>query len=596
MIPAAATPRSPARRAIVLTVLSLLALALFARASLLHFEPALGAATQPALFWISMLPVLLVLGVLFALSGKLLFTAWTGFWLLWGLYLANHEKIEHLSRSLRPGDFSAVPTFLGSPGLFVPYLETEGGGLWLAGAGIALALLLLVFEPRSLRLAWWLRLPTAVVCGVMFLGLLRGGDWAEHFAPAYSDFKLWAPEEGMQRAGLVAGLVKMSWAAHVGPLRPDHGLVDRFQQDNTQPMRERRLRPMPAVLPDLVVIQSESLFDPADLRGYEDDTTLQEFRRLAARGLSGRLQVPTFAGGTIRTEYELLTGYPLEAFPSVEYPYLGIAMRTPTSLAHTLSAMGFETVMLHPYERDFWNRENALRALGFRDLYFEEHFYDHPTHGWYTSDAALFDSMLRLMPDDGPPRFMLGITMANHGPWSRDRGLTREEIEAQPVPDGVPDDVREELGNYLALLQAGDLALGRFADALLARERPTLLLVFGDHLPDLGATYQALGFDNDRKPWQQTVPYLLIGNVGYPQATLDTESEFLAALLLDALQVPFDGYFSVNASVRDALAFAPLEEADREHVRRALRAAAQLDYARGGLLQPGAEAQAIAAP
>ena len=583
MADAAAAPRAHPGRAVVLTVLSILALVAIARAFVLTFEPALGAP-RGALLWINVLPVALAFGVLFGLSGKLLFTAWSGYWLLWALHLGNAEKIEHLSRSLRPGDFAALPTFIGSPGLFLPYLDTGPGSVWLAVAGVALAMSLLLFEPRSLRLPWFVRIAFAMACGALLVSLFRNESWSERFSPAYGDsFYLWAPNEGVKNSGLVAGLMKLSWAAHVGQVRPDVGLVERFREDNAEGLRQRRMRPLPAVLPDVVIVQSESLFDPADLRGIEPDDVLPQFRRLAARGLSGRLQVPTFAGGTIRTEYELLTGYPLDAFPAVEYPYLGIALQTPTSLAHALAPLGYETTVLHPFQRAFWNREAALRALGFARMEFDDAFVGAPTHGRYISDAALFERILQLLPDEGPPQLMLAITMENHGPWNRDRGLPAAELAALPAPAGLSDNARLELRNYLAHVQAGDAALGPFADALLARKRPTLLLFFGDHLPDLGNSYEELGFDDDTKPWLQTVPYFIIGNVGYPQAFLDTESEFLATLLLDGLQVPFDGYLSFNASVRDHLAFGSPTPSVREHMREVLRHAAQLDYASGDL-------------
>lgn len=593
---AAAAPRARVGPAVLLTVLSLVALVLGARATLLAFEP--GLAGTDALLGLSLLPVLLVLGVLYGLSGKLLFTAWTGYWVLWALYLANAEKLEHLSRSLRPGDFSALPTFLQSPGLFMPYVDAGDGNLWWCWGAIALGVVLLLVEPRSLRVPWWARLGFACVCAALLVSLVRDARWGERFAPMYGQsFHLWAPEEGLVTHGLIPGLLKLSWAANVGRVRPDAAAVARFVGENAASMRGRADRAPPAVLPDLIVVQSESMFDPADLRGIDTLEAMAEFRRIAARGLSGRLEVPTFAGGTIRTEYELLTGYPLDAFPAVEYPYLGIALDTPTSLPRTLSGFGYRNVVLHPYDRAFWNREDALPALGFDAMHFYDEFLQAPVNGWYVTDTALFDRVLSLLPDDpaAPPQMLFAITMENHGPWNIARGLDAADLAAQPLPADLPDDVQLELRNYLALLASTDRALGAFADALLARKRPTLLLFYGDHLPDLGATYRTLGFDNDDKPWKQTVPYLLVGNVGYPQATLDTDSEFMASLLLDALQLPFEGYLSLNASARDSLAFAPLQQADRDYVRHTLRHAAQLDYADGGL-QFDLSAAAPAAP
>jgi hypothetical protein len=68
-------------------------------------------------------------------------------------------------------------------------------------------------------------------------------------------------------------------------------------------------------------VQSESLFDPGRLAGMHYEA-MPRLRDAMARAWSGNLYVPTFAGGTIRTEFEVLTGLPLAAFPGVRYPYL----------------------------------------------------------------------------------------------------------------------------------------------------------------------------------------------------------------------------------------------------------------------------------
>src|SRR5690606_23705483 len=75
-------------------------------------------------------------------------------------------------------------------------------------------------------------------------------------------------------------------------------------------------------LPDIVIVQSESLFDPARLAGVLDGRWLPQYHRLTRRTTHGDLVVPTFVGGTIRTEFEVLTGAPLASLGGVQYPWL----------------------------------------------------------------------------------------------------------------------------------------------------------------------------------------------------------------------------------------------------------------------------------
>ena len=74
--------------------------------------------------------------------------------------------------------------------------------------------------------------------------------------------------------------------------------------------------------PDIVVVQSESFFDPSVVRGLDGEDFAPNLHRLAKEGSSGGLHVPTYGGGTIRTEFEVLTGLSLRYFPTLQFPYL----------------------------------------------------------------------------------------------------------------------------------------------------------------------------------------------------------------------------------------------------------------------------------
>src|SRR4029079_14919915 len=117
--------------------------------------------------------------------------------------------------------------------------------------------------------------------------------------------------------------------------------------------------------------------------GLEPDQVLPEFRRVAAMSRHGDLWVPTYGGGTIRTEFEVLTGIAMRYFPEVEYPYFRLTATALPSLPSVLAAHGYRTVAMHPHEREFWNRASALSHLGFDEFDAGEQFGDAPLSGWY---------------------------------------------------------------------------------------------------------------------------------------------------------------------------------------------------------------------
>jgi arylsulfatase A-like enzyme len=130
--------------------------------------------------------------------------------------------------------------------------------------------------------------------------------------------------------------------------------------------------------------------------------------------------------------------------------------------------------------------------------------------GKYMSDKSFTDEMLRQLKPDGPPQFMLGISIEAHGPYDQTYGIDTRERDAIPVPPKVTGEAKKELQNYIYHMRHADQQLGRFADTLAKRDRPTLIVFFGDHLPAIVPAFQQAGFHDGKGFLVQTVPYLVI--------------------------------------------------------------------------------------
>ncbi|HET8898353.1 MAG TPA: LTA synthase family protein, partial [Rhodanobacteraceae bacterium] len=264
-----------------------------------------------------------------------------------------------------------------------------------------------------------------------------------------------------------------------------------------------------------------------------------------------------FGGGTIRTEFEVLTGLPLSSFPGLQYPYLGIESAHLRGLVSSLKHAGYRSTAVHPNKGGFWNRRNVFRQLGFDRFISEDDpaFAKAPRRGYYISDAAFTDVVLSSLAADGPPQFVFGISIEEHGPYdnvplSADAAAARNAI---PVPAGLDPASTQRLQTYLLHQRDADAQLGRLASALAQRARPSLLLFYGDHLPGLGDVYQ-LGFDDGRDASEQPVPYLLI-EPGQPHAPTrrDLPAWMLGSTILDRAGVRNDPWFALLAAVQPAL-------------------------------------------
>jgi len=254
-----------------------------------------------------------------------------------------------------------------------------------------------------------------------------------------------------------------------------YGLVAAMMGYGLRRLGEDDALPVPAYghgSPDdevIVVVQLESFLDPARLGG-PDLPAMARIRAQAAQ--YGRLAVPAHGAYTMRSEHAVLTGLGPESLGFGRYdPYLARKGEEPTSLARLARAAGFETVFVHPFHRDFFDRARVFQRLGFERLVMEEDFSDAPRIGPYIGDVAVADRILTQVAKGQGSKtgrtFVFSVTMENHGPWKPGR-LTG---------------IDEPLAQYLHHVAHTGQAIERLIDGLAGRR--ATLCVFGDHAPSL---------------------------------------------------------------------------------------------------------------
>lgn len=538
---------------------------------------AIGASwLDPALAWplsetgwsyaervaINILPFVLIVVLLSALTRRVVLSSWIGLILLIAIYAANAAKIEQLEMPLLPGDFHFLQDLGATLPLFAHYIGTSFLPVLIVVALVALTLALLR-EAAWPMMRGWTRAGVAVVTLALGIGIVQGwAPWRLVYSADRLAFEPWSVVDSARKAGMVGNLVLYNWElAKRQELRPDRNAARELVRANADALRER-LNPNTSALampsgsqPDIVIIQSESLFDPARLTGAAQNTYLPNFHRLAKRGLSGELKVPTFAGGTIRTEFEVLTGLALAFFPGVQYPYFEIADQPIPGIVRTLSRQGYQTTAIHPNSGVFWNRNQAYQQLGFERFIDEKAFSKDDIVGLFTGDAALTDHVLAQLDQDGPPQLIFAVSMENHGPFDWRPGLDAERLAAMQTPPGLDEGGEYWMRNYLYLIDDADHELGRLADALHKRKRRTVLLFYGDHLPALPPVYHQIGFADGKQPKSQPVPWLLLDNRRNlsEHSPMDTTAWLLPSILLETAGISGDRYFATLSALRSSL-------------------------------------------
>jgi phosphoglycerol transferase MdoB-like AlkP superfamily enzyme len=353
----------------------------------------------------------------------------------------------------------------------------------------------------------------------------------------------WAPMDSILHSGLLSSIAYTSAErTRALDVPVDTAAVDALR---ALPNAPAALPLTAGTRPDIVVIQSESFFDTSILRNVDStDAELPNLKRALAAGRGGTMKPPTFGGGTLRTEFEVLTGIPMGAYPDISFPYLQITKPTLPSLVRVAHDAGYATVAVHGNAADFWNRAKAFKAIGFDHFVTAADFpKDAAREGWYFADSAMTDQIIDKLRDASKPTLVFAISIEAHGPYMNVPVGDTHRRDAIPAPRGLSDKGALEYRNYMYHIENADRQLGRLWDFLASRKRPYILVFYGDHLPGLQHVYGD-GFDNGQSGPDQFVPWLIVGDRSAP-ATRHIYSWMLGGEILGAAGIRPTPYYQL---------------------------------------------------
>jgi phosphoglycerol transferase MdoB-like AlkP superfamily enzyme len=518
---------------------------------------------SPSLGWgastLNALPGLLVALVLVAVTCRvavsfLLVAALQGL-----LMVASYIKYYYLRSPIIPSDFR-LGWEMAQHGfrLLAGYLPHSSSFYILGLLGLVVLCLVWRIEPRFYRVRGPVRFAIALTALVIaYVGYTTGRPlWSRIYTAnmASDSFAVWSPTTTSANHGEVTMLLEFSVVSRHHPDAPDKIVARKFVSDvlaaDTHPLTT------PTEAPDVIVIQSESLFDPSILASDPPIDVLPNLHRIARGSTSGKLHVPTFGGGTIRTEFEVLTGLSLRYFDDLAYPYLQFSFNEVSTLPGVFHSHGYATTAVHGNDPDTWNRRTAFHAMGFDDFISFNAFDPDAHDGMYLSDRAMTDKIIQLLHAPGQPKFVFAISIEAHGAWSGPgTDVNRpDQRDAIPVPENLDASSKAELRTYLYHIRDADQELGRLADYLRSRKRPAILLFYGDHLPALPGTFDVLGFRDGKPSELHLVPWVMMDTRSLHGALEDTAAWMLPGRLLQQAGINDDAYFRVTTALPPSLA------------------------------------------
>lgn len=249
--------------------------------------------------------------------------------------------------------------------------------------------------------------------------------------------------------------------------------------------------------PNIIFIQLESFMDLKRMQGVtysEEPTPVYSSLRKTCPG--GFLKVSSVGAGTANTEFEILTGMTLDYFGAGEYPYKTVLQdETCESMAYNLRELGYRTGVLHNNTGSFYSRNKVFANLGF-DYFVSSEYMENLSYnpiGW-AKDKVLTGQIQHILKATSEPDLIYTITVQDHGKYPTEL-LENPHIK---VSGFAPED--EERQNaftyYVNQCHETDAFLGSLIATLNAFEEPVVLVLYGDHLPNLDITEEELASGN----------------------------------------------------------------------------------------------------
>lgn len=402
----------------------------------------------------------------------------------------SNIKFSNRGMPLLPWDVSMAREALSVAGNYEMAISLQEVAALLIAAGTAVLLFFLVKKTGRESGIWGIlkRLGSAVVicaCIVFYVytGFVR--NISEESDITYRTFKV---EDQYEARGFVPAFLE--YLSYVNP-------ADKPQKYNETTMDTISAKyadgsaageTQQTETPNIIAIMSESFWDASRLNTIKlDEPLLPVYENLKKEGMYGELFSHVLNGGTVVSEFEFLTGFSGEFFPSDYMVYGNYLKKDFYSAVGILKNQGYATMAFHPYTSSNYNRENAYLKMGFDQRFFEDSFEDTKIIRNYISDESMYKKMIseyENRTDKTQPVFMFGVTMQNHGGYWKDSIYEEKKV-------GFSTDVYGEvatdcLEDQLTGLHESDRALGELVDYFRTADQNTIIIYFGDHVSDAG--------------------------------------------------------------------------------------------------------------
>ena len=308
--------------------------------------------------------------------------------------------------------------------------------------------------------------------------------------------------------------------------------------------------------PNVLFVQLEAFMDPETIKNvkYSEDP-IPNFRKLTKLYTSGMADVPTTGGGTVRTEFEVMTGNNIDYLTPGEIPYSTILKsKYYNSIATTLSSQGYETHAIHNFQGNFYGRNNAYEKLGFGDFTSKEYMsgYELNERNWI-KDKILTKYIKRALDSTEGSDLVYTVTVQGHSSYPTDAENYDFPIK---VSGSLDQEILNQLYYYVNQIKGTDDFIGDLVNMVDKMDEDTIILFYSDHMPNL-----KLFTDDNFYLDKFKAPYAFYANYDIEKYDIDKiESYELSSLMLKEAGLKYGPMERFNTYMKDDKDFAKMQD------------------------------------
>ena len=244
--------------------------------------------------------------------------------------------------------------------------------------------------------------------------------------------------------------------------------------------------------PNIVYVQLESFFDVNKLRRFTySEQPVPNFVQMKQEWPTGILKVASFGTGTANTEFDILTGMNVQFFGAGEYPYSTVLRNTTCdSINFELKKLGYKTHAIHNHAGNFYARNKVYPHLGFDTFTSQEYMLgiERNALGW-AKDKILTGEILDTLNSTEEQDFIFAVSVQPHGRYSEE---VVDENQTITLEGAATEGEKNAYEYYINQCFETDAFIKELTDTLDQFPEPTVVVFYGDHLPNTGMVEEDL--------------------------------------------------------------------------------------------------------